>query len=80
MFDTNKIYTNPQKTRFLCDCPCASEELAKYIQASFLASVREKYFVADLYVKNSTLILDTPDYGVTQKLALLLNDAIKNMH
>lgn len=80
MFDCNRIYTNPSGTRFLCDCPCDSDNTARYILASFLCSVREKYRLADLYNHGSILILDTPNRDATVALAGALNNAIKNMH
>nr|WP_288824094.1 hypothetical protein [uncultured Clostridium sp.] len=80
MFDVKKMYTNYSGTRFLCDCPCDSEKTAKYIEISFLLSVRECYRFANLYVKDSTLILDTPDKEKTKALIFLLNNSIANMH
>ncbi len=80
MFDINKIYTNSSGSRFLCDCYCDSEKTATYIMASFLGSVREYYFAADLYTKGTTLILDTPNVEKTKSLVGLLNNAIANMH
>lgn len=80
MFDLDCIYTNNSNTRFLCNCVCDSEKTAKYIEASFLMSVRTNYRPADLYVKGNTLILDTPNFNKTKELAILLNNSIKNMH
>ena len=80
MFDIKKMYTNHSGTRFLCNCPCDSNKTAKYIEASFLLSVREFYFAADLYAKGSTVILDTPNQEKTEALIVLLNNSIAKMH
>ena len=76
MFNIKKIYTNHSDTRFLCDFPCDSPKTAKYIAAAFLLSVREYYRFADLYVKGSTVILDTPNREKTEALIVLLNNSI----
>lgn len=80
MFDPRCIYTNDSNTRFLCNCVCISEKIAKHIMASFLFSVRVYYRLADLYVKGNTLVLDTPNINRTKELAVLLNNSIMNMH
>ena len=79
MFNVNDVYPDLTGKRFLCNCLCNSEDDAKYIEASFLMSVREVFFFADLYTKGNVLILDTPDKESTVKLALMLNNAISKM-
>lgn len=79
MFNVKKIYTNHSTTRFLCDCICDSNKTAEYIVASFLGSVRMYYFCADLYAKNSRVILDTPNIEKTIELSILLNNSISKM-
>lgn len=76
MFNLNKIYSNVSG-RFLCNCIFDDEKKAEYYFAKYLMLVREKYFFADLYNKGSVLVIDTPDFEVTKKLATLLNDLIK---
>lgn len=77
MFNINKIYTDLSGKRYLCDFHCDSIKKATYLVAGFLGPIRECYFLADLYAKGSTLILDTPNREATEKLAVLLNNSIK---
>lgn len=79
MFDINQIYNDITHKRFLCNCICKTEEIAKYIESSFIMSVRTYYRFADLYVKGNILILDTPDLNITKQLAVWLNNSIQNI-
>lgn len=80
MFNPDNIYTDSSGDRFLCDCSFNSAKEAEYVKVSFLMSVREYFFPADLYVKENILILDTPDYTKTKELAIMLNNSINNMN
>lgn len=80
MFNPDNIYTDLSGDRFLCDCSFNSAKEAEYVMASFLMSVREYFFPADLYVKENILVLDTPDYTKTKELAIMLNKSINDMH
>lgn len=80
MFDVKKIYTNISGTRFLCDCFCASEKQAQYVAASFLMSVREYDFLANLYSKGNKVVIDTPSKDKTAELCLLLNNSISTLN
>ncbi len=79
MFNIDNVYTDFTGKRFLCDCLFNSKKAAKYVEAKFLMSVREVFFFADLYAKGNKLTLDTPNREKTVELALMLNEAIKNM-
>lgn len=76
MFNINDIHSDLSGKRFLCYCYCASEQEAKHLGASFSTSIRDKYILAELYSKGSTLILDTPSLEMTKSLAILLNNSI----
>ena len=80
MFNPNNIYTDFSGNRFLCNCEFNSSKEAEYVMASFLMSVREHFRLADLYVKNNILILDTPNLEKTKELAILLNNSMSKMH
>ncbi len=80
MFNPNNIYTDLSGDRFLCNCSFNSAKEAEYVMASFLMSVREYFFPADLYVKENILVLDTPDYTKTKELAIMLNKSINDMY
>ena len=75
MFNLNEIYSNIPG-RFLCDCIFDNEKTAEFYVAKYLMSIREKNFFANLYNKGSALIIDTPDFEETKKLAALLNNSI----
>lgn len=80
MFNEKNIYTNNSNTRFLCNYQCSSAQEAKYIEASFLGSLHERYWSSNLYAKGSTLILDAPNLKDIKELIPLLNNSIRNMH
>lgn len=73
MFDITKIYQDVTKFRYLCDCHFSDRQHAEYFCSSFLMSIREIDFRADLYVKGNVVTLDTPDLNLTTSLANLLN-------
>jgi hypothetical protein len=76
MFKAQAIYTNHDEHRFLCNCVCNSARTAELLESRLLMSVREYSRCADLYVKGTTLILDTPSRDLTLELVDLLNNAI----
>ena len=79
MFSPENIYTNSSGNRYLCACAFNSEKEAEYVMARFLMFVREYFRLADLYVKNNILILDTPNLEKTKELVIILNNSISNM-